>query len=138
MSLKDSPVCRSGNRSILVCAGGFDPPTTRFQGEDSTRLSYAQFIWLARQVLPLLSNGYRPLSLLFRTRQLVGLVGNDPTTFAMSKRRSTSELKTRIEWGGIGSMCSTPTLLQAYAHYLAAEYLTIPVHPNWIYLVGAQ
>ena len=29
----------------LVCTVGFEPTTTRFQGEDSTRLSYAQIVW---------------------------------------------------------------------------------------------
>ena len=42
LASKASTYPSSVNPAYLVCAGGFDPPTTRFQGEDSTGLSYTQ------------------------------------------------------------------------------------------------
>lgn len=40
--LKPASRRSSGHASILVCEEGFEPPTSRFQAEDSTRLSYSQ------------------------------------------------------------------------------------------------
>src|SRR5215471_4155387 len=52
-------------------------------------------VWCTREVLPLLSDGYRPPpSLLRLTCALVRRGGNDPPASAMSRRCSAAELTT--------------------------------------------
>src|SRR5689334_19412650 len=64
-------------------------------------------VWCTREVLPLLSDGYRPPpSLLRLTCELVRRGGNDPPASATSRRRSAAELTTR----GAPSRIRTPVM----------------------------
>lgn len=59
-----------GDAPELVSEAGFEPATTRFQAEDSTRLSYS-LIWQAAQDLNLEPSGLEPAALPLRQRPVL-------------------------------------------------------------------